>query len=89
MIADLVPSRRPTRALTVAGGQKMRSWFDVKQFNAPPSAQDVEGLLDARARIEKVIREEGEKVEGGRVVIGGFSQCVAFATPTSRVRYEG
>jgi predicted esterase len=66
----------------IPGEAKLPAWWDPLLTNGMRSAwvgkdspiEDVEGLKDASAKLEKIIEEEAKLVAPGRVVLGGFSQ---------------
>ncbi|NKI35799.1 alpha/beta fold hydrolase [Wenzhouxiangella sp. XN79A] len=69
----------PVRPVTVNGGMAMRAWYDILGFDIARD-QDVEGIADSQARVQRLIDRE---IEGGvpaaRIVLAGFSQGGAIA----------
>ncbi|KAG8197323.1 hypothetical protein JTE90_013450 [Oedothorax gibbosus] len=69
----------PTQAVTLNGGYKMPSWFDLKSLNAD-GPEDEEGIKKASESVFRMIEEEEQKgIPSNRIVLGGFSQGGALA----------
>ncbi|BGP19582.1 hypothetical protein JCM10213v2_007677 [Rhodosporidiobolus nylandii] len=70
-----VLTNAPQRPVTANGGAIMPAWYDTKQFNAPPSLEDTDGMLASVASIAGLVEAEVAKgVEAEKIVVGGFSQ---------------
>lgn len=65
----------PVRPVTINGGMKMPSWYDIKAFNTESLPEEPVGLQESRGILEALVREE---IHGGipstRIILGGFSQ---------------
>jgi len=69
----------PVRPVTVNGGMAMRAWYDIAGFDIARD-QDVEGIADSVARVQRLIDREVEQgTTPARVVLAGFSQGGALA----------
>ena len=76
----------PIQAVTVNGGMKMRSWYDIHSLdraNPINTREDRVGILKSRDALEALLTSEAELVGGAdRVMIGGFSQGAAMSLIT-------
>ena len=64
----------PTRAVTINNGQRMRAWYDIKDFNLASRADET-GVLESIVQVEALIaREAARGVPASRVLLAGFSQ---------------
>jgi len=64
----------PVQAVSVAGGQRIRAWYDIVGLDRQ-SAQDEAGIRASDQAIRGLIRRENERgVPTERIVLGGFSQ---------------
>lgn len=73
----VVLANAPVRPVTLNGGMRMPSWYDIKVFNNIDN-RDFQGLDDSKAIINGIIDEE---IAGGigskKIIIAGFSQGAA------------
>lgn len=69
------------RAVGLAGGGRMRAWFDVAADDLRRGeATDLDGLKSADVLVRGLVEREIERgVPSNRIVIGGFSQGGALA----------
>ncbi|MGH8076260.1 MAG: alpha/beta hydrolase [Lysobacter sp.] len=64
----------PTRAVTINNGQRMRAWYDIKDFNLAGRADET-GVLESMVQVEALIQREAARgVPASRVLLAGFSQ---------------
>lgn len=73
----------PKRPVTVNGGIRMNSWFDIKDMNKRDMNDEVK---DSAARVGEVIFQEMSHHRN--VFLGGFSQGGALALYTGLVYYS-
>ncbi len=72
----------PVQPVTINGGMSMRSWYDIRSFDAEGRA-DREGVLQSSALLEGLIAREIERgIAVDKIVIAGFSQGGAVAIHT-------
>ncbi|MGQ0846470.1 MAG: alpha/beta hydrolase [Sporichthyaceae bacterium] len=70
----------PIAAVTINGGMKMRSWYDIVDLDDLDKRADEAGLLASAAAVEALIEREAERgVPRDRVILAGFSQGGAVA----------
>ncbi len=76
----------PVRPVTINGGYRMRSWFDIYGL-APNVPEDEAGIAESARRIHACIdRERDAGIDATRIVVAGFSQGGAVALH-SALRY--
>ncbi len=64
----------PIQPVTINGGMRMRSWYDILGFG-PGTAQDEAGIRASIARVEQLLaREHARGIEAGHIFLAGFSQ---------------
>ncbi|HET9049194.1 MAG TPA: dienelactone hydrolase family protein [Chiayiivirga sp.] len=64
----------PVAPVTINGGMRMRSWYDILGFD-PHSPQDEVGIRTSVQRVEQLIaREVARGIPSHRIVLAGFSQ---------------
>ena len=69
----------PARPVTINGGMRMPSWYDIRNGDLSKS-HDVEGLRDSAAELTRLVERENERgVPCERIVVAGFSQGGAVA----------
>ncbi|HEY4317807.1 MAG TPA: alpha/beta hydrolase [Herbaspirillum sp.] len=72
----------PVMPVTVNGGYRMRSWYDIIGFGLDRQ-EDEDGLRASQAAIERLVARELERgIRGERIVIAGFSQGSAMTLQT-------
>ncbi|EJD53630.1 Phospholipase/carboxylesterase [Auricularia subglabra TFB-10046 SS5] len=67
----------PNQPVTVNGGMKMPSWYDIYSFEGfgPDRKEDEKGMLRSRDSILALVKKEIEDgIPQERIVVGGFSQ---------------
>ncbi|MGQ0468025.1 MAG: alpha/beta hydrolase [Sporichthyaceae bacterium] len=70
----------PVAPVTINGGMRMRSWYDILSLEDIDKRADAEGLIASAAAVEALIeREAARGVPRSRVVLAGFSQGGAVA----------
>lgn len=80
----LICPTAPSIPITLNGGMKMTSWFDLMALSAD-GPEDIEGIKKANSLVLKMIEEEEAKhsIPCNRILIGGFSQGGALALHTA------
>ena len=76
----------PVQPVTINGGMRMRSWYDIVSFDLAGRA-DSKGVDESVARVEALIAREIERgVPASRIILAGFSQggAVTLAAGLSR-----
>jgi phospholipase/carboxylesterase len=69
----------PVRPVTINGGYRMRSWYDLYGIG-PNLPEDAAGIAESSERIHRFIaRERAAGVPAARIVVAGFSQGGALA----------
>lgn len=77
----------PIQAVTLNGGMKMRSWYDLYELSTN-SREDEKGLWVAHEKIAELIEQEHLRgIPRNRIILGGFSQGGALALYTG-LRYS-
>ncbi|XP_020288084.1 acyl-protein thioesterase 1 isoform X3 [Pseudomyrmex gracilis] len=75
----LICPTAPTMPVTLNGGFRMPSWFDLRSLD-PSSPEDEDGIRKAAGTIHSIIAEEvAAGIPTSRIVLGGFSQGGALA----------
>lgn len=70
----------PMAPVTINGGMRMRSWYDIVSLDDIDKRADAEGLISSATAVEALIdREAARGVPRSRVVLAGFSQGGAVA----------
>ncbi len=65
----------PVQPVTINGGMKMRSWYDIVDLDDIESRADEAGLLESGQAVETLIAREAQRgVPASRLVLAGFSQ---------------
>ncbi|MCX7556130.1 carboxylesterase [Xanthomonadaceae bacterium JHOS43] len=64
----------PVQPVTINGGMRMRSWYDILGF-APDTPQDEAGIRASASVVERLIAREVERgIPTERIILAGFSQ---------------
>ncbi|KAM9959488.1 hypothetical protein ACTFIR_000565 [Dictyostelium discoideum] len=73
----------PVQAVTLNGGFKMPSWYDIKSLSSRGD-EDPAQVDESKNIIETIIKHEmeEEKIPAERIIIGGFSQGAALSLYT-------
>jgi predicted esterase len=71
----------PNSPVTINGGMRMPSWYDIRSLAENDSVPDDEaGMMATRRLIDELVLEEiGTGLPAARVVVGGFSQGGAMS----------
>lgn len=78
----------PVAPVTINGGMRMRSWYDIVSFDLTGRA-DAKGVDASVARVEALIAREVERgVPASRIVLAGFSQGGAVTLAAGLRRSE-
>jgi lysophospholipase-2 len=85
-MASLVPHVKwvlptaPSQPVTLNGGMRMPSWYDIESLSRSRGTQECKGLDDSRAKIMSIVDSEREKgIDTSRIVLAGFSQGGALS----------
>jgi len=74
----------PMQTVTINGGMKMRSWYDITSLDFESREQDTVGLQASAARLEALIqREINRGMPADRIMLAGFSQGGAVVLHTA------
>ena len=64
----------PIQAVTINGGMKMRSWYDIVSFDLDKRA-DEQGVRESAAKVEQLIEQElASGIAADKIILAGFSQ---------------
>ena len=78
----------PVQPVTINGGMRMRSWYDIVSFDLAGRA-DSKGVDESVARVEALIaREVARGTPASRIIVAGFSQGGAVTLATGLRRSE-
>ncbi|WP_460830876.1 alpha/beta hydrolase [Lysobacter humi (ex Lee et al. 2017)] len=78
----------PVQPVTINGGMRMRSWYDIVSFDLAGRA-DSKGVDESVARVEALIAREVERgIPASRIVLAGFSQGGAVTLAAGLRRSE-
>lgn len=70
----------PSSPVTINGGMRMPSWYDIRSLSEDKSPEDEAGMMQTRRCIDElVLAEVGSGVPLERVIVGGFSQGGAMS----------
>lgn len=65
----------PVQPVTINGGMRMRSWYDIADLDDIDARADADGLEASGRAVEELLAREAERgVPAARVVLAGFSQ---------------
>ncbi|KAJ1722744.1 hypothetical protein LPJ53_002881 [Coemansia erecta] len=65
----------PEEPVTLNGGFRMPSWYDIRSLNKIANDEDETGMNASMVKINQVIRAELDQgIPASRIVLGGFSQ---------------
>ena len=78
-IRYVLPDAPLVRA-TLAGGQLVRAWYDIRTLEPSPHREDASGVRASSSRISALMAEQAARgVPPERMVLAGFSQGGAMA----------
>jgi lysophospholipase-2 len=70
----------PVNPVTLNGGMRMTSWYDIESLSKSRSKQECKGINESRETLQNLIREEHSKgISLSRIVLAGFSQGGAMS----------
>ncbi|KAJ1999442.1 hypothetical protein GGI04_004570 [Coemansia thaxteri] len=70
----------PEQPVTLNGGFRMPSWYDIQSLNRIASNEDEDGMNRSMRSVNELIRAEVDSgIPANRIVLGGFSQGGAMA----------
>ena len=70
----------PTSPVTLNGGMRMPSWYNIESLSKSRSAQECQGIDESTANLHRIITDEKNKgIEPSRIVLAGFSQGGAMS----------
>nr|WP_211210924.1 alpha/beta fold hydrolase [Sporichthya polymorpha] len=65
----------PVQPVTINGGMKMRSWYDIVDLGDIDRRADEAGLAESAKAVEALIAREAERgIPASRLILAGFSQ---------------
>jgi len=80
--AKLICPTASSIPVSLNGGMRMPSWFDLKSLD-PAGSEDEEGIKKAADAVRKIIQDEiNAGIQPERIVLGGFSMGGALALYT-------
>ena len=72
----------PIQAVTINGGMKMRSWYDIFEMSLARKVE-IDGIYQSAAAIEVLIQQEIAKgIDSANILLAGFSQGGLIALHT-------
>ena len=78
----------PVQPVTINGGMRMRSWYDIVSFDLAGRA-DAKGVDESVARVDALIKREIERgTPASRIILAGFSQGGAVTLAAGLRRAE-
>lgn len=79
----------PVQPVTINGGMRMRSWYDILSLDDIDSRADEAGILQSAEAVEALIAREAERgVPSSQVILAGFSQGGAVTLTLALRRRE-
>lgn len=70
----------PTSPVTLNGGMRMPSWYDIESLSRSRSQQECKGIDDSTDNLHRIISaENGRGIQSSRIVLAGFSQGGAMS----------
>ena len=70
----------PTAPVTLNGGMRMPSWYDIESLTRSRAEQECKGIDDSTSKLHRLISSENEVgIEPSRIVLAGFSQGGAMS----------
>ncbi len=79
----------PVQPVTINGGMRMRSWYDIVDLEDIDRRADAAGLAQSAQAVEALIEREAQRgVPASRLVLAGFSQGGAVALTLGLQRAE-
>ncbi|KAJ2708631.1 hypothetical protein H4R19_004653 [Coemansia spiralis] len=70
----------PVLPVTLNGGFRMPSWYDIRSLDKIASNEDEDGMTASMRKLNELVRTEIDAgIPAGRIVLGGFSQGGAMA----------
>lgn len=74
MAVKFIFPHAPERPVTINGGMRMRSWYDIKSLDFNSRA-DLDGVQTSADQVENLINAQIESgIPANRIVLAGFSQ---------------
>lgn len=74
----------PLQPVTINGGMKMRSWYDITSLDFESREQDADGINTSADRVKSLIlRETARGVPAASIILAGFSQGGAVVLHTA------
>lgn len=65
----------PQQPVTINGGMRMPSWYDIYTLDESEGREDEAGLMKSRKEVSDIIENEVRNgIPESRIVVGGFSQ---------------
>ena len=70
----------PSSPVTLNGGMRMPSWYDIESLSTNRSKQDCKGIDESTANLHRLISAEKDRgIDLSRIVLAGFSQGGAMS----------
>lgn len=70
----------PVNPVTLNGGMRMTSWYDIESLSKSRDLQDCKGIDESTQTLQNLIKQENNKgIETSRIVLAGFSQGGAMS----------
>ncbi|KAJ2801956.1 hypothetical protein H4R21_002605 [Coemansia helicoidea] len=70
----------PVQPVSLNGGFRMPSWYDIHSLDKIASNEDEDGMVASMRKLNELVRAEIDAgIPAGRIVLGGFSQGGAMA----------
>ncbi|KAJ1729597.1 hypothetical protein LPJ61_003446 [Coemansia biformis] len=70
----------PEQPVTLNGGFRMPSWYDIRSLDKIATNEDEDGMNASMRKLNELVRSEIDAgIPAGRIVLGGFSQGGAMA----------
>ena len=70
----------PVNPVTLNGGMRMTSWYDIESLSKSRELQDCKGIEESTESLHKLIRTENQNgIDSSRIVLAGFSQGGAMS----------
>jgi len=87
--AKFILPHAPNSPVSLNGGAKMPSWFDLYSLDNTDPREDEKGVMQSIASIKQLVDAEiASGIPANRIVIGGFSQGCAVALAYSCIVEE-
>ena len=86
---SFVLPQAPTQRVTINGGCKMPSWYDIKAMSPARSISEEELNQSADTVIELIEEQKRAGIDASRIYLAGFSQGGAVVFHTAYLKWQG